>query len=83
MSNTAHNIYKLDEEVLKTLMSGKISDISEFCKLEWFEWVMFCDETTLFPDNLLKIGHYLGPSINLGPAMTTKILTQNGRVLHK
>ena len=35
-SNTAHEIYKLDMEVPKTVMSGKTSDISEFCKLEWF-----------------------------------------------
>ena len=36
-SNTAHKIYKLDEEVPKTVMSGETSDISQFCKLEWFE----------------------------------------------
>ena len=36
-SNTAHEIYKLDREVPKTVMSGETSDISQFCKLEWFE----------------------------------------------
>ena len=40
-SNTAHEIYKLDREVPKIVMSGKTSDISQFCKLEWFKWVMF------------------------------------------
>ena len=39
-SNTMHGIYKLDGEVPETLMSGKISDISQFCEFEWFEWVM-------------------------------------------
>ena len=39
--NTAHEIYKLDREVPKTVMSGKTSDISQFCTLEWFKWVMF------------------------------------------
>ena len=32
---------------------------------------------------MLKLGHYLGPSIDAGPAMTTKILTENGQVLHR
>ena len=40
-SNTMHKIYKLDGEVPNTVMSGETSDISQFCKLEWFEWVMF------------------------------------------
>ena len=40
-SNTAHDIYKLDREVPETVMSGETSDISQFCKLEWFKWVIF------------------------------------------
>ena len=40
-SNTAHEIYKLDEEVPETVMSGETSDISQFCKLKWFKRVMF------------------------------------------
>ena len=41
MSNSAHNIYKLQGEAPKAVMSGEASDISRFCKLEWFEWVVF------------------------------------------
>ena len=40
-SNAAHEIYKLARKVPETVMSGEMSDISQFCKLEWFEWVMF------------------------------------------
>ena len=36
-SNTVPEIYKLDGEVPETVMSGETSDISQFCKLEWFE----------------------------------------------
>ena len=32
-SNTAHDIYKPDGMVPETVMSGKTSDISQFCKL--------------------------------------------------
>ena len=40
-SNNAHEIYKLDWEVPEMVLSGEMSDISQFCKLEWFKWVMF------------------------------------------
>ena len=66
--NTAHEIYKLDRKVTQTVMSGETSDISQFCELEWFEWVMFQNETAPFPEYVLKLGHYLGPSIDVGPA---------------
>ena len=58
-SNTAHDIYKLDGEVPKIVMSGETSDISQFCELAWFEWVMFCNATALFLDDVLKLGHFL------------------------
>ena len=64
-------------------MSGETSDISQFCELECFEWIMFWDENAPFPDDVLKLGIYLGPSIDVGPTMTTKILTQNEQVLHR
>ena len=32
---------------------------------------------------MLKLGHYLGPSIDVGPAITPKIFTDNGQVLHR
>ena len=64
-------------------MSGETSDISQFCKLEWFKWVMFQDKTAPLPDDMLKLSHYLDPSIDVGPAMTTKILTENEQVLQR
>ena len=39
--------------------------------------------TAPFPDDVLKIGHHFGPSIDVGPAMTAKILTGNGQVFHR
>ena len=82
-SNTAHEICKLDGEVPETVMSFKTSDNSQFCKLEGFEWVIFCDKTVPIADDMLKLGGYLGPSIDIGPAMTTKIVMQNRQVLHR
>ena len=64
-------------------MSGKTADISQFCKLEWFKWVVFQDETAPFPDDVLKLGPYLRPIIDISPAITTKILAENRQVLHR
>ena len=44
---------------------------------------MFNDETGVFTDDVSKLGHYLGSSINVNPAMTMKTLTKNGQVLHR
>ena len=44
---------------------------------------MFGDETALFPDDIMRPGNYLGLSIDVSLAMTTKILTENGQVLHR
>ena len=63
-------------------MSGETSHISQFCELEQLEWVLFQDETSLFPNDVLKLGHFHGTSIDIGPAMTPKILTENRQVLH-
>ena len=65
----------LDGEVPKTLMSGETSDVSQSCKLERFKWVMFWDGTAPFTDDVLKLGHYLGPSLDVGPVMTAQVLT--------
>ena len=73
-SNAAHEIHKLDREVPKTV--GKTSDIIQFCELEWFEWVMFWAETAPLPDDVWKLGLCLQPSIDIGPAMTTQVLTE-------
>ena len=40
-SNIAHSIYKLNGKVPETSMSREACNISQFCDLEWFEWVIF------------------------------------------
>jgi len=44
---------------------------------------MFCDSSQPFPDNRFALGRYLGPSTDIGPAMTAKILKSNGQVVHR
>ena len=46
--NAAHEIYKLDGQVPNTVMSGKTSDISQFCKQEWFKCIIFPDKLLFY-----------------------------------
>ena len=82
-SNIPHNIYKLDGEVPKTVNSSETSYISPFCELKWFKLVIFWDEAAPLPDDVLNLGHNLELSVDVGPAMTTKIFTENVKVLHR
>ncbi len=82
-SHTTHDIFKLDGEVPKTIISGKTADISQFCKLYCYKWVQFCSTTVSFPEGLLVLGTYLGPSIDIGSTMIAKILTPTGKVVRR
>ena len=83
-SNTALDIYELRGQVPETVMSGETSDILPFVELEWYQWVMFCNTGVSYPHDREVLGRYLlGPSIDVGPAMTAQILKSNGWVVHR
>ena len=81
-SNTAHDIFELAGQVPETVMSGETSDISQLCELGWYEWSKFRDVAAPFPEDKPVLGRYLGPSVDIGPAMTAKFLKHNGQVIH-
>ena len=70
-SHTAHDIYKLDGRVPETIVSGETADISPFCEFGFWDWVKFRDDGIAFPNDPMILGKYLGPSIDVGPAMTS------------
>ena len=82
-SNTAHDIFILQGEVPETVMSGETSDISQFCEFAFYDWIMFRDQPVAFPDDNPVLGRYLGPAIDVGPALTAKILKANGEVVYR
>ena len=63
-------------------MSGQTSDISPFVELGWYDWVKWYDTNSSYPEPKEHLGRWLGPSIDIGPAMTSKILKQNGQVVY-
>ena len=81
--NTAHGIYKIDKEIPETIMSGNTSNIHQFCEIQWFKWVMFQDETVLYPNDHFRLGRYLGLSIDIFPPLMAEIIKENGQVLHR
>ena len=64
-------------------MSGETSDISKFCELEWYEWIVFRELVVKLPEDTTVPGIYLVPSINFGPAMTAKIMKSNVEVVNR
>ena len=81
-SNTALDYHIIDREVPEILMTGQAADISHIYEYAWFDWVMFRDGPHVsYPDNNLVLDRYLGPTLDVRPAMCAKILKDNGKVL--
>jgi hypothetical protein len=82
-SLTALNFYSLQGQVPETIMSGQTGDISPWAAFAWYEWVYFHDSAVRFPNDSEILGRDLGPAIDVGPAMTRKLLKQNGQVVYR
>jgi hypothetical protein len=78
----AHYIYSLDGQVPQPIVKGETADICAIALFCWYEWVMFRDMSIPIPEDNIVLGHDLGPAIHIGPAMTQKILKENGQVVY-
>ena len=65
------------------MLSGETANISEFAKYGWCNWIKFRDTNVPYLEDKLVLGGYLGPSTDIGPAMTVKMLMQNGQYVHR
>ena len=77
-SHTAHSNYELDVEVPETCITGQKADISNIYEYYCYKWVMFRDQPITYPDPPMILGRYLVPAIDVGSAMTYKILKAKG-----
>ena len=82
-SLTALDIYGLSGQVPETIVSGETADISPFAAFKWYQWVMYRNTTASFPDDKMVLGRDLGPAIDVGPAMTRKVLKSNGQTIYR
>ena len=78
--HTAHTAYELQDELPETIMNRQTADIRKICEYDWYEWVMFRDNTTYYPYQKLTLGRYLGPAMDVGSSMCYKILRADGQI---
>ena len=63
-------------------MSGKMADISPFATLGWYEWIKYYDLVQGYPEHKEILGRWLGPAVDIGPAMTSKVLKADKQVIY-
>ena len=73
--------FDLDHQTPEAKMNGMSADISDICEFEFYEWVMFNDSQATFPETKFNVGRWLGPAVDVGSALTYKILKSNGQVV--
>jgi hypothetical protein len=73
---------ELQGQVPETIVSGQTADILPFVEYEWFEWVIWYDRNAEFPNAKETLGRWLGPSLDIGPAMTAKIMKKYGQITY-
>jgi hypothetical protein len=59
---------------------GKLLLLSLFCEFGFWDWVEFQEKGVTFPDITLVLGKYFGPSIDMGTAMTQRIMKANSEI---
>jgi hypothetical protein len=81
-SHTSLDFFGLEGQVPESKIKGETVDISTISEYAWYEWVKFWDKAAKFPVSKIQLERDLGAAIDIGPAMTPKILKQNGSVMY-
>jgi hypothetical protein len=82
-SHTSLGIFGLAGQVPESKIKGETVDISTIEEYAWYEWVKFRDTAAKFPVSKIQLGRDLGAAIDIGPAITRKILKQNGSIMYR
>ncbi len=80
-SHLALNIMELQGDTPHTVLTGDTSDISNLCEFQWYELVWFIDPTDKLENK--KLARYLGPSHDIGQAMSSRLLTSKGQEISR
>ena len=83
MSHTAHDGFALQGQIPEFMVTGQTCDISRIAEFGWYQWIWWFDKHDDFPRPRKTLGRYLGPTRDIGMAMTAKILKINGQVLYR
>jgi hypothetical protein len=73
-SHTSLDIFILEAQAPGSKVKGDTVEISTISEYAWYEQVKFRDTATKFHVSEIKLGRYLGASINIDHAMARKSL---------
>jgi len=82
-SSISQSSYGLAGQVAETMVSGETANISSIAEFKGYEWVMFRDTSISFPDSKMVLGRDLGPALDIGPAMTRKVIKRNREIVFR
>ena len=82
-SSTVNDAFELDGEDRKTKLRGETANITHICEFGWYDWVYYRENAVTYPDDKWDVGRWLGPSMDIGPALCAKILKSNGQRVHR
>jgi hypothetical protein len=80
-SHLALDLLELQGDTPSTVLTGDTSDISNLCEFRWYDMVWFVDPTDKMENK--KLARYLGPSHDVGQAMSSKLLTQKAQEISR
>ena len=64
-------------------LRGETANITHICEFGWYDWVYYKENAVTQPDDKWLLGWWLGPSMDIGPTLCTKILKSNGQHMHR
>ena len=83
MSHTARHTPHLNGLTPQSMVNPQTPDISRIAEFPWYSWIWWHNEQAQFPVQKKTLGRYLGPTKDIGPVLTAKILKPNGKIVHR
>lgn len=74
--------HEQDGECGATLIYGETADISHLAEFSFYDWVWFVSPKESKYDRMM-LGRWLGPSIDVGEALTFAIFTGTAEIVHR
>ena len=65
---------------LRQLSGVRLPTLAHSANLAFWDWVKLRDHGVTFPNDALVQGKFQGPSIGVGPAMTSHIMKASGKI---
>jgi len=74
--------HEVNGHVPEIVTLGQMADISALASYGWYDWMKYWDLKAPFPEPKVAYGKWLGPAIGIRPAITSKLLKENGQVVY-